>query len=157
MGSVQCSRREVGRKIISTQALWRVSTEARNYHWITTKLRRKEESQASLVIARFVHLLGYTAGWFCNRDGFEIAHCMQHEDCVMATSLRDIDEDQVQVWEGIPKCCTWDLRLLRIVFGDNNEHKSRTLGSKLTDLHERIAPDEGILRLNAHVCFNRSL
>jgi hypothetical protein len=120
----------------------KISRKALNFHGISTRCAEEKGSPVKFVFARFAQVLERIPS-----EGFVIAHNMHHEDSVMANNF---DEEQLALWERLPKVCTWNPDLLSLL---PRQQEQRTYGMALKDLHGITSPSGLLLRHQAHEAF----
>ena len=117
-----------------------IAPKATEVHGITTERASKHGVDVELILDEFIRIVENIP-----KDGFVIAHNMQHEHTVLTNSF---SPDQRIVWNDAPKCDTWNVRLLKflpeqvlIKYYGGSKLQWRKLGLKLSELHRHISPD----------------
>ena len=128
---------------------FQISTLATQCHGITNEIALRLGKDATVVLQQFVNVLQEMK----QGGGYVIAHNMKHEDCCLAHNMTPT---QLQVWDSMPKVCTFTPRLLHLI--DSDQYWSapglpRHQGMKLVDLHRWMCGDkvsETLLQKQAH-------
>ena len=117
-----------------------IAKKATEVHGITTERASKHGDDVELILDEFIRIVENIP-----KDGFVIAHNMDHEHTVLTNSF---SPDQRIVWNDAPKCDTWNVRLLKflpeqvlIKYYGGSKLQWRKLGLKLSELHRHISPD----------------
>lgn len=113
-----------------------ISPKATRCHGITTKCAHDLGCDASLVFNEFTSIIRQVP-----EDGFVIAHNMEHEWSIF---LKNLNEEQRNVWQNAPKCDTNKPSLLKYLPPDAKPKDTakmikRGYGFNLSELHTRIS------------------
>ena len=127
-----------------------IAPKATEVHGITTERASKHGDDVELILDEFIRIVENIP-----KDGFVIAHNMDHEHTVLTNSF---SPDQRIVWNDAPKCDTWNVRLLKflpeqvlIKYYGGSKLQWRDYGLALSELHRNISPEaHTLLADNAH-------
>jgi len=127
-----------------------IAKKATEVHGITTERASKHGDDVELILDEFIRIVENIP-----KDGFVIAHNMDHEHTVLTNSF---SPDQRIVWNDAPKCDTWNVRLLKflpeqvlIKYYGGSKLQWRDYGLALSELHRNISPEtHTLLADNAH-------
>ena len=119
-----------------------IAKKATEVHGITTERASKHGDDVELVLDEFIRIVENIP-----KDGFVIAHNMDHEHTVLTNSF---STDQRVVWNGVPKSDTMLVSLLKYLPSSNHHNKrSLSLSSvpilvkhKLKQLHKFVYQDQ---------------
>ena len=115
-----------------------IAKKATEVHGITTERASKHGDDVELILDEFIRIVENIP-----KDGFVIAHKMEHEDTVLTNSF---SPNQQIVWNDAPKCDTWNVRLLKFLPEEaKDKYKNRLTythcGLRLQQLHECVCAD----------------
>ena len=122
-----------------------IAPKATEVHGITTERASKHGDDVELILDEFIRIVENIP-----KDGFVIAHNMDHEHTVLTNSF---STDQWVVWDGVPKSDTMLVSLLKYLPSSNHHNKrSLSLSSvpilvkhKLKQLHKFVYQDQAAI------------
>ena len=116
-----------------------IAKKATEVHGITTERASKHGDDVELILDEFIRIVENIP-----KDGFVIAHNMEHEDTVLANSF---SPDQRVVWDDVPKSNTHSVSLLKYLPREAKDKYNKRLsftplryGLRLQQLHECVCP-----------------
>ena len=117
-----------------------IAKKATEVHGITTERASKHGDDVELVLDEFIRIVENIP-----KDGFVIAHNMDHEHTVLTNSF---SPDQRVVWDGVPKSDTHSVSLLKYLPRVAKDKYKKRLsytpfccGLRLQQLHECVCAD----------------
>ena len=117
-----------------------IAPKATEVHGITTKRASEHGVDVELVLDEFICIVENIP-----KDGFVIAHNMDHEHTVLTNSF---SPDQRVIWNDVPKSDTLSVSLLKYLPREAKDKYKKRLsytplryGFRLQQLHECVCPD----------------